>query len=98
MSSMSRGHREHLPPSAISEDVIVERGYRIVTTTSDHAVLAFRRSQQNAPALLIPIRNVHGDMTLYQSRPDIPRIVNGKPTKYETPASTSLALDVPVRP
>src|SRR5262249_41574699 len=52
-------------------------------------------SQQNAPALTIPIWNVHGDRATYQARPDTPRVKDGKLLKYETPSGARMALDVP---
>lgn len=47
------------------------------------------------PALLVPIHNVSGETTLYQLRPDGPRIKDGKALKYETPLKARMALDVP---
>ena len=57
--------------------------------------LGFGKSQRNAPALVIPVWNVHGERATYQARPDTPRVKDGKPLKYETPAKTTMALDVP---
>ncbi len=47
------------------------------------------------PTLLIPLWNVHGEIGLYQSRPDEPRIRDGKAVKYETPAGSNVVIDVP---
>jgi hypothetical protein len=71
-------HRHLIARSAISPGVALARGYRSVTTRS---------------ALLIPVRGVAGDVVLYQARPDEPRIVDGKPLKYETPAGAHMVLD-----
>ena len=57
--------------------------------------LGFADSQARVPALLIPIYNVLGDVVLYQARPNVPRIKDGKALKYETPAKARMALDVP---
>ena len=55
----------------------------------------FGQSQRNAPALLIPVYGTTGDIVLYQSRPDSPRIGRrGRPVKYETPTGAGMALDV----
>jgi hypothetical protein len=47
------------------------------------------------PALLIPIHNVGGEIALYQTRADEPRIVDGKAVKYETPLGSRMTIDVP---
>ena len=44
--------------------------------------------------MLIPVWGVNGEIVLYQARPDTPRIKNGKPIKYETPAGSRMVLDV----
>jgi len=44
--------------------------------------------------LLIPVWNVNGEVVLYQSSPDFPRIRDGKPVKYETLAGGKMVLDV----
>jgi hypothetical protein len=44
---------------------------------------------------LIPIHGVTGELTSYQHRPDHPRIVDGKPLKYEIPRGSRMVLDVP---
>jgi len=96
-ATLATHHREHLQGSAISPDVIAERGYRTVTTKAELARLGFGRTQQNVPALLMPIHNTRGERVLYQSRPDEPRLKDGRMIKYETPAGAGLALDVPPR-
>ena len=45
--------------------------------------------------MMIPVWNVHGDRATYQARPDIPRVRDGKPLKYETVAGDRMTLDVP---
>src|SRR5215217_2910130 len=81
--------------SCLSARVAVKRGYRTVTRKAELERLGFGRSQRNVPALLVPIYGPTGEISLYQSRPDEPRIgKRGKPVKYETPAGASMALDV----
>lgn len=93
-------HQALLDASCIAPEVAAARGYRSVTVQADLLRLGFARSQRLVPALLIPVRDVHGQVATYQSRPDTPRIRDGKPLKYETPAGSSMVLDVPpsVRP
>lgn len=88
-------HHKLIEDSAISPEVAQARGYRTVTTRSDLKRLGFADSQCNVPALLIPVFDAAGEAVLYQSRPDTPRIKDGKPLKYETPAKARMAVDVP---
>lgn len=88
-------HVELLASSAISNRVSVDRGYRSVTTRAELIGLGFSERQARVPALLIPVWSVHGEIALYQVRPDEPRIAGGKPVKYETPRGARMVLDVP---
>src|SRR3989442_12808379 len=88
-------HSRLIEASAISPEVARARGYRSVTTSAALRKLGFSERQARAPALLIPVWGVHGEIVLYQARPDDPRIVDGKALKYETPAGARMALDVP---
>ena len=67
-------HREMLVKSAVSADVIRERGYRSIETKIELKTLGFASYQLRVPTLLVPIRNVHGEIATYQSRPDEPRV------------------------
>src|SRR5918994_2828422 len=81
--------------SGVGARVAVRRGYRTVTTKAELERFGFGRSQRNVPALLIPIYGPTGEVVLYQSRPDSPRIDRrGRPVKYETPTGAGMALDV----
>jgi len=88
-------HARLLADSAISPEVARARGYRTVSTKTALDRLGFGRKQQSVPTLLIPIHGVVGAVITHQHRPDRPRVVNGKALKYETPARTRMALDVP---
>ena len=88
-------HLRLIEASAISPAVARARGYRSITTSSALRKLGFSERQARAPALLIPVWGVHGEIVLYQARPDDPRMVDGKALKYETPAGARMALDVP---
>jgi hypothetical protein len=81
--------------SGITPEVIAARGYRTVTKKAELAKLGFSMAQRLPPALVLPIYNPYGEIVLYQARPDTPRVRDGKPLKYETPAKAHMALDVP---
>src|SRR5215208_8087691 len=93
---LSPAHKRMLfKESVINPRVAVKRGYRTVTRKAELERLGFGRSQRNVPALLVPIYGLAGEISLYQLRPDEPRIgKRGKPVKYETPTGASMALDV----
>jgi hypothetical protein len=97
-SSLLPQHAALITGSAISAEVSAERGYRTVFSKTELDSLGFAKAQRRAPALLIPIFGVHGDVVTYQIRPDSPRATKeGKAIKYETVAHSRMALDVPVR-
>lgn len=81
-------HLEHLKSSAISLDVIKERGYRSVLKCRDKmagddtpygpgemslGALGFKQMQLRLPAILMPLHGVDGGIVLHQLRPDDPR-------------------------
>ncbi|HEX7312315.1 MAG TPA: DUF3854 domain-containing protein [Pyrinomonadaceae bacterium] len=88
-------HAERVSASSISDEVAEARGYRTVSVKSELKALGFGEAQCRVPALLIPVWSVNGEIATYQIRPDEPRIKDGKPLKYETPAGAHMALDVP---
>ena len=92
-SRLSPAHGRMLfEESGIGARVAIKRGYRTVTSKAELERLGFGRSQRNVPALLMPIYSPTGEIVLYQSRPNEPRIGNrGKPIKYETPSGASMA-------
>jgi len=81
--------------SGINLEVAQARGYRSVATKAELIRLGFGENQCRVPALLVPVWTVAGEIGLYQTRPDEPRIKDGKPLKYETPRGARMALDVP---
>jgi hypothetical protein len=89
-------HTELLRASAISPEVAATRGYYTATKKAELEELGFGVKQRRVPALVIPIRNVRGEVVLHQIRSDNPRRdKNGKALKYETPSGAKMALDVP---
>ncbi|MCZ6799194.1 MAG: hypothetical protein O7F12_01770, partial [Nitrospirae bacterium] len=94
LATITDHHRDMLSnESGIQPEVIESRGYRTVTKKFHLKELGFQDTQCCVPALLIPIHGVHGRIALYQSRPDTPRIKEGKPIKYETLAGSRMTLD-----
>jgi putative DNA primase/helicase len=93
--------REVTKESAIDPAVALERGYRLETTKRGLERLGFKRSQQRAPALVIPRFSPCGEPIPPQIKPDNPLVEerNGKsrPRKYETPAGSGIRLSVPPR-
>ena len=91
-------HLDHLLVSAISPDVIRERGYRSILGKHDLRELGFIKAQQRCPGILIPLHAVDSTAISPQYRPDSPRTnAKGKPIKYENPTGSSVRLDVPPR-
>src|SRR3954464_14626148 len=86
-------HQALLEASGISGPVGAARGYASVETKRRLESAGFAPSQRRVPGLLIPVWDVHGELATYQLRPDDPRVVEGKPLKYETPAKSRMCLD-----
>jgi hypothetical protein len=91
-------HRQHLAESAISVDVILDRGYTSVLGKAPIRDAGFNKSQCRPPGILIPLHGVDGAVFGYQYRPDKPRTDSrGRLIKYENPAGSSVRIDVPPR-
>ena len=106
MAALSPAHQAIITASSISPEVAAARGYRSIPAGPEGigqlATLGFDSYQRRAPALLIPIYGVSGELVTYQIRPDNPRLKKskgkpgaGKALKYETPAGSRMVLDVP---
>ena len=89
-------HAKILSESGISENIARERGYWSETNQAALSRLGFARSQCVTPCLVAPLRNLDGEIVSYQIRADMPRIVAGKPAKYENPKGSRLPIDVPL--
>jgi len=99
-----QSHLEHLKSSAISIEIIKERGYRSVYGSGPELVeLGFSAKQRRRPAgILIPLHGVDGEIVGYQYRPDNPREEKREDgrirrVKYENPPHQANRLDVPPR-
>ena len=91
-------HLNHLKESAISVEVIKERGYKSVLGKLALKETGFSKAQQRRDGILIPLHGVDGSIVGHQYRPDNPRKnAKDKPIKYENPLSSSVRLDVPPR-
>lgn len=102
-------YREIVEESAVSPDVAAARGYRTLTgTLEDREALeaaGFGRRiierEETYPALLIPMKNAHGEIAGHQIKPATPEFkVDGgtgatRTLKYLTPKGKALCVDVP---
>jgi len=84
--------------SGLDDGTIKQRGYWTATKVKELSALGFAPAQCLVPALVIPVHTVDGGntpKTLYQIRPASPRLIDGKPVKYETVAGQGMRIDVP---
>jgi hypothetical protein len=81
-----------LEESGISAEVVAERGYW--TATKRVQLKDLPGYQRRVPALVLPAYSPDTVTTSLQTRPDRPRLRNGKAIKYETPAGGRCILDV----
>jgi hypothetical protein len=98
-SRLSTHHYHRLShDSAISDDVIAERGYRTITEVRDLEALGFSRRQLRNPGLLCPVYTTDGQQPFCLYRPDDPYVKkDGKSNKYENPPKRGARLDCPPR-
>src|SRR5215203_1559140 len=86
--------------SNIASEIIEERGYFTATEPEELIDLGFGSVQACVPALVIPVRDVSGEVVFHRIRPDNPRPDAKRPgkfRKYEQPQDTPIVLDVPPR-
>jgi hypothetical protein len=80
--------------SAISPELISERGYFTATDPEELRKLGFAENQRRVPSLVVPMYGPDGSVANHQIRPDNPRMNDeGKPIKYETPSNSGIVLD-----
>lgn len=94
---LSATHRHELETgSHILPDVIAERGY-VTATGLDDLPGAFADYQRRS-GLVIPIRDIMGDVIAFQLKADDPRLSkNGRSLKYDAATGGRQCLDVPTR-
>src|SRR5262249_42704840 len=82
--------------SAIADLLITARGYQSLPQPEDIIDRGFSKAQaKTAPALGIPLWDVHGQRHGWQLRPDTPRqFANGTLGKYEMPKGDHNILDI----
>ena len=96
MNSLSQAHRRELEASAISSEVIAERGYRTISDPRDlpgH----FTGAQRRLDGLVIPIANTQGEIVSHQLKPRNPRTFDKRIAKYEFAKAGVVCLDVPAQ-
>ena len=72
------------------------RGYETITDSRRLAELKIvKAARDRVPGLLVPLLAPTARTWGYQYRPDIPRLRDGKPVKYETPWQQRNGLDIP---
>jgi hypothetical protein len=105
---LSPKHQAMLEASAITEDVILARGYKTITDGGELRALGFSPAQCRVPGLLLPLHTTDGENSLYIYRPDNPRALEEKRKgkkpdgtypnrviKYEAPKGSGTRLDCP---
>jgi len=88
-------HTAMLAASGITPEHARARGYVSVDTKTRLEGIGVTKTGRNIPGLLIPSLRADGSTWGHQYRPDVPRVRDGKPVKYETPTGQSNGLDVP---
>ena len=100
-------HLAALHASAISDEVIISRGYRTVRSNDELRKFGFAPAQCKVPGLLLPVHTTDGGNGLAVYRPDNPRVLEDrskrnpdgthpcKVLKYEFPKGESMRLDCP---
>jgi hypothetical protein len=88
-------HLQLIQKSGIHEEVMRTRGYRSVQSAAELKRLGFSSTQALTPTLLIPLYSPlnHTEPVLHQHRPDDPRMIGDKQTKYETPQGSRMVVD-----
>ena len=109
LPGLMQHHHEMLKASAISDEVIIERGYRSVDKERDLKALGFADAQIRLPGLLLPLHSTDGQVPISIYRPDKPRVFEDRKhrnkdgtnkqrvIKYEFPKGEKMRLDVPPR-
>ena len=88
--------RKLVDERSIAPALVMQRGYQSLPQPDDLIDRGFSKAQaKTAPALGIPLWDVHGHRRYWQIRPDSPRqFKDGRLGKYELPKGEHLILDV----
>lgn len=97
---LTEEHRDVLSRSAISYDVMRARGYQSTAATREFkrslADLNIHVTEARAKGILIPVRDIWGQVVYHQFRPDNPdKDAKGKERKYVDPTGANKVLDIP---
>lgn len=97
LSTLSKKHHMELEAeSAISSEIVAERGYFTATTGRD--VPDLFADYQRRPGLVVLIRDTTGNVVAAQLKADEPRYSkDGKLIKYDTAVNGRQCLDIPLR-
>jgi len=79
--------------SDIAEDVLAESGCWSSSDAAEQHRLGYTKGQVG-DGVIFPVTSVDGIVVNHQLRRDKPRIVNGKPVRYETIPNSRLAIYV----
>jgi hypothetical protein len=93
---ISPDHLAMLAKSGIAPAYAACRGYETVHDKARLGQLKFVQDVRDHSGLLIPLRRGDSSVWGHQFRPDSPRMLSGRPVKYETPWQQPNGLDVPV--
>ena len=87
-------HRKMIDDSQItSSQVEAGRGYRSIEDPIELEEMGFEGEQIRVPCLYVPCWSITGEVCHF-IRPDEPRLVNGKPVKYDRPKGSRNFIDV----
>ncbi len=93
--SIFPAHARMLGASGITPEHARARGYLSVDTKRLLLDKKVTPAGCSVPGLLVPQRGADGSVWGYQYRPDNPRVLAGKPVKYETPFRQRNGIDFP---
>lgn len=92
-------HLADLRRSGLSDGTIRAAGiYSEVEPDEIARILDHDKARRSlAPAIVFPFRNRRGETIYSRVKPDVPRICNGDPVKYESPVGAPNQLYIPQR-
>ena len=91
-------HRKMLEASGITPEHARARGYRSIDGDNRKLLAATKipkAAWQKRDGLYIPLLRIDGEIGSHQYRPDEPRIIDGKPQKYEAEWRVAPMIDFP---
>lgn len=96
MSRLTKEHLAKINGSGLPEHLITLRGYASITDAElPEGFNDKQRKLAKDGALLLPMYGVKSEVVGYQIRPNVPRTINDREMKYESPAGSRPVIDVP---